>query len=394
MPADPDPILRVEPVVRRVVSARVSNPDDADDLIQETLTRLYEAQSRLELRTLGSYAVVTARNLVASLHRRREAAERLAPKAYEPRFAVDPEEQALRREEHQALITALTHLEHDERQALIERDVFGVPTRSIARARSISRGATATRLARNRARLRVEFLLAFRGLRLPTEKCRGVLDSLAAGDRARQKELGAGEHIEQCAPCASLVEPLTKRSRRLAALLPVAWAMRQTRRVWKGVRDRPALSTAGPVAAIAVVVAVLIAQNDDPSPRRNNNVATAVLMIGGEKALPLPPRFSWDSHAGDIAVARQAPVESVPSDEGFWLGTTNRDRLFVMIKTTDESRTTVKVSDDVSFTGRLVGNERIQLQQVGLTRAEGLAQLQSQGYHIEVSSTRLQTNQP
>ena len=66
------------PIVRRIVHARVSNPAVADDLVQETLVKVLGAAHRVEPGMLEAYAIVTARNVVASMwkeqdrHRRNE----------------------------------------------------------------------------------------------------------------------------------------------------------------------------------------------------------------------------------------------------------------------------------------------------------------------------------
>jgi len=54
------------PMVRRIVSARVDDRAAAEDLVQETLVRVLAAAGRVEPAMLEPYAIVTARNLVAS----------------------------------------------------------------------------------------------------------------------------------------------------------------------------------------------------------------------------------------------------------------------------------------------------------------------------------------
>ena len=60
-------ILELEPLLRRVVGARVRDPDTADDLVQETLARVIAARERLDDEAVTPYAIVTARKLVTSL---------------------------------------------------------------------------------------------------------------------------------------------------------------------------------------------------------------------------------------------------------------------------------------------------------------------------------------
>ena len=60
------------PMVRRIVAARVADSATADDLVQETLVRVLAAAPRVEPGMLEPYAIVTARNVVASLWRERD----------------------------------------------------------------------------------------------------------------------------------------------------------------------------------------------------------------------------------------------------------------------------------------------------------------------------------
>src|SRR6187455_1532880 len=60
-------IAALMPMIRRVVAARVRDPSAVDDLVQETLARVLAASSRVEPGMLEPYAIVTARNLVASM---------------------------------------------------------------------------------------------------------------------------------------------------------------------------------------------------------------------------------------------------------------------------------------------------------------------------------------
>src|SRR3954471_18232515 len=65
----PPDIAALIPMVRRIVAARVDDCATADDLVQETLARVLAAVGRVEPGMLEPYAIVTARNLVASLWR-------------------------------------------------------------------------------------------------------------------------------------------------------------------------------------------------------------------------------------------------------------------------------------------------------------------------------------
>ena len=54
-------------IVGRIVRARVANSTVAEDLVQETLMKVLAAADRVEPGMLEPYAIVTARNLVASM---------------------------------------------------------------------------------------------------------------------------------------------------------------------------------------------------------------------------------------------------------------------------------------------------------------------------------------
>jgi serine/threonine-protein kinase RsbT len=71
-PAQRPDIAALIPMVRRVVGARVTDDATADDLVQETLTRVLAAAPRVAPEMLEPYAIVTARNVVASLWREQD----------------------------------------------------------------------------------------------------------------------------------------------------------------------------------------------------------------------------------------------------------------------------------------------------------------------------------
>ena len=71
-------VAELLPVIRRVVAARVRDPGQVDDLVQETLARVMAARSRVEGDSLAPYAVVTARNLVVTAAQREQRARQNA----------------------------------------------------------------------------------------------------------------------------------------------------------------------------------------------------------------------------------------------------------------------------------------------------------------------------
>lgn len=206
-------ILELEPLLRRVVGARVRDPDTVDDLVQEALARVIAVRGRLDEEAVAPYAIVTARNLVTSLAREEERGRRHRPRLVDPSEPERPEDAALRNEEAAAVEAALAGLPDHEREAVVAHEVHGVDTATLAEARSSTPGAVGVQLARTRARLRLDYLLALRRVELPTARCRPVLLALSAGDRRRQRDLDAGGHLLDCTWCARLSEPLLDRGR-------------------------------------------------------------------------------------------------------------------------------------------------------------------------------------
>jgi RNA polymerase sigma factor (sigma-70 family) len=131
-PEPGDPVLDLLPLIRRVVGARVRDPQLVDDLVQETLLRVMAARSRVEGDTLAPYAVVTARNLIVSAAQREQRARRNAHLLVDPDAPADLDEETLRREEASLVGTALARLSRPEREILLAHGVGGVDTASLA----------------------------------------------------------------------------------------------------------------------------------------------------------------------------------------------------------------------------------------------------------------------
>jgi RNA polymerase sigma factor (sigma-70 family) len=199
-----DDIVDLVPVVRRVVASRIRDPHLVEDLVQETLARVVASRDRVEGTELAPYAVVTARNLIASHAERSDRARRNAHLLVDVDLSERPGDGLLRQEDRSAVQVALTHVSDDERDLLVAHEVQGESTASIAQRRGSTPGAVAAQLARTRAKLRVEYLLIHEGVDPPTEQCRPVLRALSAGDRRRARELDAPGHLLGCASCSRL----------------------------------------------------------------------------------------------------------------------------------------------------------------------------------------------
>ena len=199
------------PMVRRIVRARVGSHPAAEDLVQETLTRVLAASATVEPGMLEPYAIVTARNVIATMWRDTDRKRRNLHRAVDLSAPEPPETQVVLDEEQSAMATALARLSDRERRTLLDHEVSGMDTRTLARREGSTAGAVAAQLNRTRARLRVEYLLASERVEPPTDRCRAVLIALSSGDQRRQREVRAAQHLLECASCASLSQPLLER---------------------------------------------------------------------------------------------------------------------------------------------------------------------------------------
>src|SRR5829696_2740906 len=336
-------ILELEPLLRRVVGARVRDPDTVDDLVQEALARVIAVRGRLDDEAVTPYAIVTARNLVTSLARERERSRRHQPRLVDLNEPERPEDAALRNEEAAAVEAALAGLPDHEREVVVAHEVEGVDTATLAEARRSTPGAVGTQLARTRARLRLDYLLALRRVELPTPRCRPVLLALSAGDRRRQLALDAGGHLMQCPTCASLSRPLVERRRSIAVLLPLLALWWLWRRIQAWASRRPVLASLTAVSVVTVAGLVLVPplvdrdQAPQPAPTTTTLPPSAAapgqagpgggggpgvrLVVPGRSLLPVPGREVLARHAGQPVRGVNVPARGVYADEGFWIGT-------------------------------------------------------------------------
>jgi RNA polymerase sigma factor (sigma-70 family) len=400
-------ILELEPLLRRVVGARVRDPDTVDDLVQEALARVIAVRGRLDDEAVTPYAIVTARNLVTTMAREAERGRRHQPRLVDLREPERPEDAALRREEADAVEAALAGLPDHERETVVAHEVDGVDTATLAEARRSTPGAVGVQLARTRARLRLDYLLALRRVELPTSRCRPVLLALSAGDRRRQLALDAGGHLMQCPTCASLSRPLVERRRSIAVLLPLLALWWLWRRLQAWARRRPVMASLTAASAVAVTGLVLVPplvgrdQAPPPAPTTTTLPPGAApgsaapggggggsgvrLVVPGRSLLPVPGREVLARHAGQRVRGEHVPARGVYADEGFWVGTGDGDQLWVQLIGHGESPFRVRPGQRASFTGRLVPNPPGFARRVGMVPEEGAALAGRQGHHIEVA---------
>jgi hypothetical protein len=342
--------------------------------------------------------VVLARNVAVSHVRARSTEARHRHRLVDLAEPDRPEERTLRQEEARAVAEGLALLPARDRSALVANEVEGADTATLAAELGSTPGAVAAQLARARAKLRVNYLLAIRGVDLPTSRCRSVLNALSAGDRRRQRALDAGGHLLDCEVCASLSDPLTERRRALAGLLPLGLVKPlDGLRAW--VRNHPGQAGVGTGAVVgAALLASQLLGGDPPQPPPVPAPTTVTVIPAGDPTLtsqgrailPLTTgRPPLSRYAGDPVRAQGARVQQVTSDEGFWVGTSPRDRVWVRLTGTRESRARIQRGDRVSFTGQMVEHPPGFAGRAGVSAPEGAALLNRQGHHVEVRADRL-----
>ncbi len=388
-------VIAAEPVIRRVVAARAANPADVDDLVQDCLERLLAARVRLVPEAVLPYAVVTARNLVSSHAKSAMRRAAAAPRVIDPAEPDRPEDVLLAGEARRAMTSALGQLPaHERRDLLAYYDVDPADGNAPE-----ARGALRVRMSRTRAKLRLEYLLAFRHVELPTPLCRRVLLAISAGDTRRQREARAGQHLLDCETCAALSEPLDRRSAALTAIaVPgalLAWTAGKA-------RAHP-LYAAGSVAAGTAVVAAAVfllpasPPSAKPVPVPSSPSASppaeviSHLSVDGRPVSDAAARQSLRSLIGDAADASGVSVVAAVTRNGFWIGTA-RARIWVQL--VGPLRTfQVRAGDRVRFTGRVTGNSRAYPASIGLTSRGDAGLLSRQGAHLVVNTTKISVQQ-
>jgi RNA polymerase sigma factor (sigma-70 family) len=394
-------------VLKRAAFARGLNNAAAEDVAQETISRLLAASERLTPDARLPFALTTTSNLIADTYRREQRDRKHRYRLVE-RDNSGPEPDYLDIEQAAAVRAALERLPYSDRQLIVDHSE-GRSTHELAAASQSTPAAIAARLARTRARLRLDYLLALRRVELPTAGCRRVLLAISAADQRRQHALNAADHLAECRTCTELIPPLAERRSRLAgiAIAPLVVLGTFGGRLHHAAKSHP-VQAAAVTTAIAAVTAAVVAtqQHHAHTPRPRVAAATAhatptkrpatsttetrgiVETASGSSLLPLPTARILRGLVGQRVLVSDMAVQSVPTHPGFWIGTANSG-LFVQITDPAAVRIPVRVGQRVSFYAQLQANP------TGFTRAadinpqEGSALLNREGVHLTVRSSNL-----
>ena len=154
------------PMIYRLGLKMLNNPQDAEDILQETFIKAYKHISKFDGRSSVStwlYRIATNEALMSLRKKRPNTVSFDMPSTYEsepqePLQIVDwcclPEEEYLSAEGRLRLDEAAGRLPESLRIVFVLRDIEGLSTRETAEVLDISEMAVKTRLSRARLRLR------------------------------------------------------------------------------------------------------------------------------------------------------------------------------------------------------------------------------------------------
>ena len=154
-----------------------------------------------------------------------------------------------------------------------------------------------------------------------------------------------------------------------------------------------ALALLALIALIAFLVIRSVADDDDESAVRATNAGPGTLTAGGKTLLPVSAAGALASLNGQAVSGRGVTVESVVADEGFWVGASPRERVFVSLLPearggSGESPFQARAGQRVDLAG-ILRPVPPDVGRLGVNDAEGAAQLRSQGHYIEASAVTL-----
>ncbi len=161
------------PMIYRLGLKMLNNPQDAEDILQETFIKAYKHIAKFDGRSNVStwlYRIATNEALMSLRRKHPEATSFENPSVYDtepqvPLQIVDwcclPEEEFLTSEGRARLDEAAERLPANLRVAFVLRDIEGLSTRETAEVLEISEMAVKTRLSRARLRLREDLSAYF-----------------------------------------------------------------------------------------------------------------------------------------------------------------------------------------------------------------------------------------
>lgn len=208
-------LASVAPAVERFGMRMCKNPDDADDVLQDTLLSIATHLGEFEGRSsLTSWVFTLTRSACArrrrGLKNRPHVSEDEAPEPHDP--AASPEDRAADRELATAITSALDTLSDEHREVILLRDVEGLSAPDAAAALEISVDALKSRLHRARGALRSALApLLEPSAPKPSPTCPEVValwSKKLEGDLAQVDCAAMEQHVLTCPACAGACDAL------------------------------------------------------------------------------------------------------------------------------------------------------------------------------------------
>lgn len=204
-------IERVQPQIYRFGLKMCRHPEDAEDVLQETLLSLARAMRDFRGEaSISTWLYTVARNHCIRKRRTRAG----APTHVEPldgaraiaESGPDPERQAAAQETWTQVEAALAELGPEAREVIVLRDIEGLSAAEVAQIQGTSVGAVKSRLHRARVELR-ERLRAYE----PAPGCvdvRALFSRYLEGEIDRETCATMQAHVDACPRCRRECEAL------------------------------------------------------------------------------------------------------------------------------------------------------------------------------------------
>ena len=155
---DWDRVVACEPRIRLIASRLTSDPDEAKEVVQDTVLRLSGSLRRYRHGNFDGWLYRVTRNVFFDRCRRRTRGRELAAAqaSAEPETGVNLVEGAGDRADVQVTVrAALMHLTDDLRTSIVLRDIEGLSYQQIGDLLNIPLGTVRSRIHRGRERLRI-----------------------------------------------------------------------------------------------------------------------------------------------------------------------------------------------------------------------------------------------
>lgn len=148
-------------------------------------------------------------------------------------------------------------------------------------------------------------------------------------------------------------------------------------------RDRPTIATTVvPTAVIPGAGAAATPTAPDPGSLVAGSTSLFAAARSGDRGLALL--------AGQTANGHAVPVQSVPADEGFWIGSSPTDRVWVQFTSNVESGVTITPGQLLDLNGAVVTHGADYAVKAGVPAQDGAEQLTRQGAHLEADPNQVE----